>query len=290
MPSFRSSWLLLACACTAAPPVQDPAQALKLAEEWLQAGRAADAAWLLGCFANEDFEGAQLERYKARRGRALLDSGEPYDAWYVLRTFLDDHPFISPYYGDVETVWFEAGRTLIRSDWSFWIFGSDADEGEAILADFVKRFPRSRYQADALHMIGQKAFDDGDWESARNRYTDLRQHHPDSEWAALAEFRVAMSRFRSLRGPAYDLAEMRITRNELRGYLASNPENVEFRRQAADALAVVHEWIAKRHVMIADFYRRIGNPIGERNHLRSAVQEGEGTEAAQQARARLGDA
>jgi outer membrane protein assembly factor BamD (BamD/ComL family) len=274
-------------ACGAAPPTNDPIAALAIAEEWLEAGRAKEARDLLNAFDAEQYEGAALERHTARRGLAYLRSGDPYLAYYVVRNFTNDHPYVSKYYGDVEWIEYEAGRQMIESTWSFLFFANHSDDGKMILEHFIQHFPRSRYMPDALQLLGAKAFRERDWNLARARYTTLRLEHPDSEWAPLAQYRVAMSGFASLVGPAYDQAEMRATERELAGFLATQPQNPAFAAEATRALGLVREWIARREVVNADFYRTIGNAQGERLHLAAAARDYPDTVAGREAQARL---
>lgn len=278
--------LVVLAGCTAAPPTNDPIAALSLAEEWLAAGRAADAVALLKSFDAEQYQGTALERYTARRGSALLESGKPFLAWYVVQNFTRDHPYVSQYYSDVEEVEFEAGRRLIESTWSFLIFANDSDEGQMILEHFIQHFPRSRKVPDALALLGAKAFREKEWSLARTRYTTLRLEHTDSEWAPLAQYRVAMSGFHKLVGPAYDQAEMRATERELAGFLATKPQNPGFQAEATRALGIVREWIARREMQNAAFYRTIGNAAGERIHLAAAAEYPD-TVAGREARARI---
>lgn len=278
--------LLLPAACAYTPPTTDPIEALQVAEVMLQEGRPADAARLLGHIGEDAYEGAALERWKARRARALLESGDWWPAFRVTRAFLDDHKF-SLYEPEVEAVEFEAGKRLIQSTWSFWIFANDADEGIAVLDHFVSRYPNSRFKADALHLLGNKMFQEEEYQRALEYYKQLWFGHRDSEWAQLALFRIAISRFHALFGPEYDFEELRLTRNELAGYLAGAPENPRFVAEAQAALAQVRTWIAERHVLIADFYRRVGNETGELRHLGEASADYPDTAAGQEARARL---
>ena len=287
VPLLASLAGMLAAACSSAPPTTDPVAALAIAEEWLEAGRAAEAVALLKSFDAEQYQGAALERYTARRGQAYLKSGDPYLAYYVVRNFTNDHPYVSKYYSDVEDVEYQAGAQMIESTWSFLFFANHSDDGKMILEHFIQHFPRSRHMPDALQLLGAKAFRERDWNLARSRYTTLQLEHRDSEWAPLAQYRVAMAGFHSLVGPAYDQAEMRATERELAGFLATQPRNPTFAAEATNALGVVREWSARREVINADFYRTIGNANGERMHLATAAKDYPDTVAGREAQARI---
>ena len=80
---------------------------------------------------------------------------------------------------------------------------------------------------------------------------------------------------------------MQLALQELRDYLRRAPERPEFRNEATRALATVETWIARRHIIIADFYRTVGNDVGERLHLDFAVRDFPSTPAGQEAAERL---
>ncbi len=284
--------LAILAGCSATPP--EPRAGLALAEEAIAGGRPAEAIDVLAEYTEDtfrdpeaDFTEAELERFKALQAKALLDAGYWWRAYRVVREFPEEHRF-SPYYPDVERIVFTAGSNLIRSDWKFFFFADDADDGRVVLEHFLENYPRSRHKGDALQLLGEKSFVEGDWRMAISRYTELRIEHPDSEWTTLALYRIAMARYRALSGPLYDLDEMVMTRNELRDFIANSPENVAFVADAREALAVVQQWLGERHVWLADFYRQIDNPLGERHHLRIAAEEFGETVAGAAARARLG--
>src|SRR5690606_16259706 len=117
------------------------------------------------------------------------------------------------------------------------------------------------------------AFEDERWDEARRRYEQILAESPESEWAPLAAFRRAMSIHADLLGPEYDLPQMVRARNELRDYLATEPEREDFRGPAAAALAEVEDWIGQRHMIDAEFYRTVGNEAGERFHLRRLLAD-----------------
>lgn len=264
----------LACACSSAPEVAraDPVAALELADLQISQGEAESAYALLSAIDDDALANKELERKKLLLAGAQLGRGKAYKAYKVIRNFQDDHRF-SQWSDQVEDLHFRIGETLIRSDVSYWVFGSDADDGEAVLVDFVTRFPTNRHVTDALQLLGELAFREKRWLIARERFRRIVSEYPSSEWVALARYRLAMAGYHALVGPEYDHVETRLTRNELRDYLATSPERPEFRLEAEQALARVEGWLATRHDTNARFYRRIGNRPGELFHLRALVRD-----------------
>jgi outer membrane protein assembly factor BamD (BamD/ComL family) len=276
--------LLAGCATVSQ---QDALNALALAEQQLEQGEPQAAVDLLSAVDQAAYTGRELERYELRLATALSATGRDWQAFKVIRSFTDDHPF-SELRADIEYLQFRIGERLINSNGGFLFFSSDKEDGRVVLEHLVQRaMLRRDVLADALRLLGEKAYVEGDWELARQRYTQLRRDHEDSEWVPLALFRMAMCRFATLEGAAYDLEEMELTRRELAHLAEGRLENPQMRAQIGAALRQVTEWIGERHLMIAGFYRRIGNQDGEARHLRLAARDYGGTPAGERARAGL---
>ncbi len=267
-----------ACSSSPIPIPEDPTTALDLAESMLDRGRIDDALAFLDDVDRDSYIEDDRARFDTLRMRALVESEEYYDAFEVSRDFIDEHRF-SPRSAAIEELHFRAGKALLLAD---------DDDGELVLQHFVERFEASPFAPEALKLLGDFAFGIDNFPLAEVRFTQLLESHPSSEWAAFARYRLAMSAFRRVRGPQYDLDQMIFARNELAHYLSLEPERPEFRRDAREGLAILERWIAERHVIIADFYRRVGNTTGERIHLGIAMRDFPTTDAGQRARDRLG--
>ncbi len=290
-PTRRAATALLAAAlaaCASAPPA-DPDAALATAAAHLERVEVAPALDLLQRLSPEAFAGDALERYKTLLAQALAADGQLWQAFRATRTFEEEHPF-SSYRGAIQDLEFRVGEALINSDWSLWFFANDANDGQLVLEHFVVRYPQHPNAPDALRLLGEKAFSEGDYATAHRRFRELVLQHPRSEWVALAKFRIAMASFEVLVGPRYDLAAMQQAHRELADFLAAPVENPQFAERARAALAQVREWLGEKHVAIADFYRRIGNPAGEQLHLEQAVGDFGDTAAGSRAAERLAPA
>lgn len=286
----RSFLILGACAalasCGASPPTRDPLAALALAEEAVRAGKGDQVAGWLQRIDPESYVGEDRERYRLAVGTALYQSGSLWQAHRQLRDFPQDHPF-SQLLGQVEELEYRIGRELMRSEGGFLFFTSDAEDGRVVLEDFIVRFPRSRSLPDALHLLGDQAFQERRFQLARERYSQLVAERPDSEWATLARFRIAMSRYLDLQGAEYDQVQTQMAHNELRDFLAAGPENPTMREEAQAAMTVTRHWLAEKRLLIADYYHRIGVPEAERRQLELAAAEYADTPAGQKAAGRL---
>lgn len=271
------------CAST---PTGDPVAAIRLAEARLETGDAVGAAELLESIDEESVTGENLERLLLRKAQAWARTGSHWAAFKVIRDFSEKHPF-SPYITQAQDLEFEIGSYLIRSTGGFLFFTSDARDGQTVLEHFALRYAKNPATPDALRLLGEKAYADGDYLLASQRFRDLILQHENSEWVPLARFRVAMSAFRVLSGPAYDLQSMSTAHRELRDFLANPVENPAFRAEAAEALGTVREWLGQKHMQIVDFYDRVGNSKGAALHLDIAARDFPETEAGRHAAERL---
>jgi outer membrane protein assembly factor BamD (BamD/ComL family) len=285
---FRVLVLALLGACAGTPTVtQDPETVLAEAERRLVADDYAGADELLASLDVDSLSKPLRPRHALALARARAGLGELWDAFEAIRRFADDHPH-SELRDQVVDLQYRIGSTLARSDRGFLFFWSDRNGGRTCLEHLITRYPETTHLADALRILGELAFEDGDMEDAKNRYRELMRQRPESEWVPLARFRYAMCIVASLRGPEYDLDQMQHATKELNDFLANPPENPEFLREATDARDRLLRWQAERHVLVADFYARIGNRAGEVEHLRKAVApEFAATDASAAARKRL---
>jgi outer membrane protein assembly factor BamD (BamD/ComL family) len=257
---------LFLCGCAAAPPREDPEQDLAKAEGLVTAG-----SWQAGLTALEPLAGnACPKRLRDRRdlcaATAQMGLGEPWAAYELLEPFPDNYPHSPLRPNVVELIW-QAGRTLAARNGGFLFFWSDRNAAQTILEHLVTRHPDTPRLADALRLLGDMAYEDGDYEIAQQRFRDLMLNRPESEWTGYAQFRFAMAIVDSLQGPDYDLERMVHAVRELDGFLATKPERPMEVQQAEQARARLLEWQVERHLRIAAFYERVGNQAGRRHHL-----------------------
>ncbi len=272
---------LLLAACAGAPAtVPDPEAVITAAEERLQQNDPAGALELLESLEPGELAFRLAERHQFALAFAEFNSGEVWDAFEVAEKFPDRFPHSERRMQIGELVW-RIGDTLHQSNRSFLFFYSEADGARSALQHLITRHPDNPRVPDALRVLGDMAFDDQDYLLAQERYRDLMRRFPDSEWGkSYAPFRFAMSMVEGLQGPEYDLDQMELASRELTQFLAAGRENPRFVDEARAALARVLAWRAERHYYIAEFYRRVDNPAGQRLHLGYAsAAEFAGTEA-----------
>lgn len=287
---LASCLLAALSACSAlpgdAPQPKDPSEALPLAKGMLEQQRPAAAYAILQIFEKKGLNLPQQATWHQLVALSLLRQGELSEAHESYRRFLDANPYIP----DSQPLWdlnYEIGAALLRRNSGYWVFYQDSRQGKNILEDLITKSPRHERRADTLHLLGELAYQEADYELARERFGAILTGYAQSEWATKAGFRVAMSYYRRLLGPAYDLEEMSKARVELRDFLQTDVENPRYRSEASAALTQVEEWLAQKHVRIADFYRTLDNRRGEIEHLRLSAEDFPQTKAGEAARKRL---
>jgi hypothetical protein len=272
MRTVLLSCLLAACASAPPPVAPDAEPVLAEAEAMLAAGNHVACRELLGSRDPETFPRRIQDRYELALARAQVGEADLWPAFQTIREFPDRHPH-SELRPQIEILEYEIGRDLANSDSGFWIFWSDRRAGRTVLEHLITRYPDNQHLADALRILGEMAFVDGNFPLAQERFRDLIQRRPDSDWAVLAGFRFAMSIVAGVRGAEYDLDQIELATRELGVFLASKPENTDFVAQATAAQSRLLEMQAERHVLIARFYDRIGNSAGRLEHLQRAATE-----------------
>lgn len=271
LPALGPIVLFATTACVTQPlSLAEADQRLGVAERHVAAAEWDEAQAMLATLETELCPKRLRDRRDLALARAWSGRGEPWEAFRVLEPFADRYPHSDLRPIVVEMVW-QIGDLLLQRNGGFLFFWSDATAGRTVLEHLVTRHPDSPRMADALRLLGDQAFDAGNFQLAQQRYRDLMLHRPDSEWAGYAQFRFAMSTVAVLEGPDYDLDGMQVAVRELRDFLRNRPENPSIARAAEDAIARVLGWQQERHVRVAAFYRRIGNGPGELHHLELAA-------------------
>lgn len=273
-PLLQALVTLSAAAACATPtgPLPNAQQLLVAAENYVAADRWNAALEQLWQIDGELCPKRLRDRRDLALARAEMGRGQPWRAFLALEKFSDLYPHSDLRTQAVELLW-RIGTTLVESDGGFLFFWSDRRAGRTVLEHLVTRHPDTQRLADALRILGDMAFDDGDYELAQTRFRDIILERPESEWKFYAQFRFAMSIVASLQGPDYDLDRMEHAVRELRGFLANDPSNPQMVAETQRALALLLDWQVRRHLDIAEFYRTVGSAEGERHHLELATRD-----------------
>jgi len=231
--------------------------------------------------------GSDRETLEFRRAQALHALGRPWDAYLASKAFAEKYP-TSARRSEIARILHEIGLAYDRDPSALPVLGWFPKRRSAVpvFETLVENFPKGDEADEALRRIGALRFEEEEWIEARTAYERLLKGYPGSEWADLAEFRIGICHLKEAHSPSLDLREMRKAREALEGYLKNRPEGSR-RREAEASLAQVLEMLAEREWRTGDFYRRIGNAFGARNHWKSAVSGYPGTKGADKAAAAL---
>ncbi|MFK7743381.1 MAG: tol-pal system YbgF family protein [Planctomycetota bacterium] len=265
--------LLVLASCVAPPPTpQQSQQLLATAEAQITAGSFDDAIAALDSIDELRCPKRLRDRRDIARAEAELGRGKPWRAYLALDEFNDLYPYSERRGRVVEILW-QASKAMFERDSNVLFFWSDRNGGRTVLEHLITRNPDTQRLADALRILGDIEFENGNYEMAQERYRDIILNRPESDWRFYAQFRFAMSIVAGLRGPDYDLDRMQHAVTELRGFLDNAPENPEMRGEAERALQQVLGWQMQRHLLVADYYRTLKNIAGQRLHLQQATGE-----------------
>jgi outer membrane protein assembly factor BamD (BamD/ComL family) len=211
------------------------------------------------------------DRRDVALARARFAVGELFEAYEALQDFAADYP-LSELRPIAMTMMWDVATALLARDDGFLFFWSDRTGARTVLEHLTTNFPDSTRVGDALKILGDLAYEDGDFDLAQQRYGDLMLNHPD-EWVAYARFRYGMSIVGCLEGAEYDQIRTSEAERELAGFLAGGYENPEMNTIAAETVAMLLEWQIEHELGIAGFYARIANAPGELLHLERAAED-----------------
>jgi len=274
-PLRRASVVLVALALTACASIklpESPMEYLVQAEKAIKDENPERARDLLEAIDPESYRGEDLERYKKDLAQAHFLLGEYYDCYTVLKDFVRLHP-ASRYSSAVEKLMYASGVNLATTGRSFLLFVDDLADAQKILESFILQFPKSPDVPNALYVLGEAAYLNEDWPLAIERYRDLLDQAPTSQWRERASHRLAMATYNQLTGPDYDAEGLARAERELTAFLESDPKMQDYINEARQALATVVLWRNDKDMRIAKFYLTIGNDFGARYYLQRIIDK-----------------
>lgn len=231
--------------------------------------------------------GTQAEGEAAWIGaESALALGRHLKAFRLYKRVLESAPWL-PQAAVIEERLYQIGLAFLYDDEYGGWFDSRA-RGVEVLETLQVHFRRSDLADDALRHVGDYFASDEvrEYTEAALVYERLQREYPDSEWAERSLWLAGHCRLKSVPGPSYDREEQLRAWDVLRRSLALHPRGVAAAEAARD-LAAVREMLARGEVLVADFYAGRGVLEGERLRLANAALAFPGTEAGEEARARL---
>lgn len=198
----------------------------------------------------------------------------------------------------VEQRLLELGIELLEGKHKVLIFFTDRGRGIVTLENlaFGGQFRATR--AEALARLAEHRYAAGEYIDAAQFYSGLLD--PDLRGLGFedqAAYRLGMCSLQRVEPDKLNGTVIQQGLDQFRAYLVDFPQGLH-RTEAEAARAELAEYLGGYHLMLADYYRRIDNPPGERFHLelaagraplghRELAGELRGTGAAAEAESRL---
>ncbi|MBI4604287.1 MAG: outer membrane protein assembly factor BamD, partial [Planctomycetes bacterium] len=111
----------------------------------------------------------------------------------------------------------------------------------------------------------------------------LVRDYPQSEWRAQAEYYLALSVFKQIRGVDYDEKLILDAQRKFRAYLEENPRGPQA-EDARQKLGEIVEMLGEKNLRLAKFYLRESEPAAAKIYLRIVLERYTSSAAAREAR------
>ncbi len=159
-------------------------------------------------------------------------------------------------------------------------FGVDILIGEKGL---FTRYENLDYADDGLLEIARHYFEKKQYPEAEKIYDRLVKRYPDSEWAELAEYQLAVTVFKQVRGVDYDQGPLKKAKRLFNTYRVHYPRGVHVEK-VRDYLDRISEMEAQHDLKVAKYYIRESRPEAAMYYLREVLLNNPRTDAAREAR------
>lgn len=146
----------------------------------------------------------------------------------------------------------------------------------------ITEYPYLHFADDALMEIAKYYFDSRQYPEAVPTYQKVISDY-EGEWTGTAQFQLALSWYRQIRGTDYDEKVIAQADKEFRKYLDIEPRGAHA-GQARENLHTISEMLAAKYLRIAKFYLRESEPRAARIYLRRVLIRYTDSVAAREAR------
>jgi outer membrane assembly lipoprotein YfiO len=147
----------------------------------------------------------------------------------------------------------------------------------------ITLYPSLEYADDALLEIARYYFDRKQYPEAQSVYERLVRDYSDREWAELAEFQLAVTVYKQVRGVDYDQGPLKKAKRLFNLYRVHHPRGVHIEKVRAN-LDAIAEMEAQHDLKVAKYYLRESQPEAAMKYLREVLLNNPKTDAARQAR------
>ncbi len=166
----------------------------------------------------------------------------------------------------------QAGLNMASDTWSFLGLFRTRDDGMAALEYLVVTYPTEPRCDEAFAKLAQIYEDQGEWDLAIQRWSELIKWQRGSSLKAQAEARIPRVRLQKIESPEFDRAEILQAQTELKFWLERHPGH-EWENAVRADLADAKLRLLLSDEMAARYYRRIRKPVGARLHAERALAQ-----------------
>lgn len=162
---------------------------------------------------------------------------------------------------------------------------SSASFGVEILTGkdgLITQYPFVEFAAEALLKIGRYYFNKKQYPEAERVYERLVRDYPGSEWREIAEYQLAVTIFKQVRGVDYDQGPLKKAEHRFNVYRKDYPRGSKI-VQVKNYLREISELEAQHDLKIAKYYLRESRPEAARYYLEDVMNKHPYTEAFREA-------
>ena len=147
----------------------------------------------------------------------------------------------------------------------------------------ITEYPRLSFADDAVMEIAKHYFDRMEYPEAVPLYERLIREYPESEWRSPAEYQLALSIFKQIRGIDYDEKILADAERKFRQYVENNPRGPQT-EDARGKQKEIREMLGEKNLRLAKFYLRESEPAAAQVYLRLVLERYTSSTAAREAR------
>lgn len=183
---------------------------------------------------------------------------QPFSAYKAYQKVIDMYPFSNLSTKIVErqfAIAMQALEGVSEEKGFFKTFTGEIIDVADIFRQVIKNAPYSDLAPEAQYHIGLYLMEKKEYQQARNEFEKTINDYPDTEWADLAQYQVAVVDAKRSTQPQYDQKVTQAAIQEFKKILADNPD-ADLSEDAKKQIANLREKEAENNFIVAQFYEK----------------------------------
>ncbi len=224
-------------------------------------------------------------------GEAHYKLGQPFTAFKEYQKVIDMYPFSDLSVKIVEQqfqIGMEALEGIDEEKGFFKTFTGEIVNVADVFRQVIKNAPYSNIAPEAQYRIGLYLMEKMEYQTSRNEFEKTMNDYPETEWAKLAKYQIAVVDAKRSTGAAYDQKVTEAAISEFKEILEENPD-ADLSEDAKRQIAKLREKEAENNYMIANFYEKQKNFKSAKIYYQIIVDEYQETKFAQKALTKIQD-